>query len=109
MALFLNAVHEMHSSQEVLDSTRSYMARVCSYIPMNIPMTGDRPQAGSGHCPDLVRYISAEVLFRDVDDLFDRFKRECHLDEISKVTGLTMEAENTIVRPWPMRLRENAT
>ena len=72
-------------------------------------MTRDMVQPGSGHCPDLVRFLSAEVLFQNVDDLFDRFKRECHLDEISKVTGLTMESENTIVRPWPMRLGENAT
>ena len=76
---------------------------------MNIPMTRDMPQAGSGHCPDLVRYMSAEILFWNFDDLFDRFKRERYLDEISKAAGLTMKAENTIVRPWPMRLRQNAT
>ena len=105
VALFLNAVHEVHSPLDLLNSTRSTMERVRSYIPV----TRDMVQASTEHSANLVRFLSAEVLFRDFDDLFNRFKRECHLNEISKAAGLTMKSENTIVRPWPMRLRKNAT
>lgn len=105
VALFLNAIHEEYSPLDHLDSSRSTMERVRSYIPV----TRDMVQASTSHNPDLVRFLSAEVLFRDFDDLFNRFKRECHLDEISKAAGLTMKSENTIVHPWPMRLRKNAT
>ena len=58
---------------------------------------------------DSVRILSAQPLFRDFDDLFNRFKSECGLDEISKAAQLTLKSENTIVRPWPLRLRKNAT
>ena len=58
---------------------------------------------------DSVRLLSAQRLFRKFDDLFDRFKSECGSDEISKAAQLTMKSENTIVRPWPLRLRKKAT
>ena len=72
-------------------------------------MTRDTVQASSRSNADFVKFLSAEVLFRDFDDLFNRFKSECRLSEISKAAGLTMKSENTIVRPWPLRLRKNAT
>jgi hypothetical protein len=35
--------------------------------------------------------------------------RECSLSKISHAAGLNMKAENTIVGPWPLRIKENAT
>ena len=105
VALFLNAMHEAHSPLDLLKSTLSTMERMRSYIPISRDMV----QASTGNKADLVKFLSAEVLFRDFDAIFTRFKGECHLDEISKAAGLSMKSENTIVRPWPMRLRDNAT
>ena len=105
MALFLNAVHEVFSPQDYLNSTLSTMERLRSYIPMN----RDVVQSSSMSNADFVRFLSAQDLFRDFDDLFNRFKSECRLTEISKAAGLTMKSENTIIRPWPLRLRKNAT
>ena len=66
-------------------------------------------QGGSRSNPEFIRFMSAEILFRDFDELFSRFKSECRLDEISKATRLKMKSKNTIVQPWPMRIKENAT
>ena len=56
--------------------------------------------------PRYIRFRSAQVLFRDYDELFSRL---CRLDEISKATALKMKSRNTIVQPWPIRIRNNAT
>ena len=98
VALFLNAVHEAHSHQGYLRPTRSDMGRLLSYIPMTQNMVQDS-----------VRLLSAQLLFRDFDDLFNRFKSDCALDEVSKAAQLIMKTENTIVPPWPLRLKKNAT
>lgn len=53
--------------------------------------------------------MNAQVLFRDFDKLFDRFKLDCRLSEISNATNLKMKSKHTIVEPWPLRIKENAT
>lgn len=53
--------------------------------------------------------MSAQLLIRDFDELFTRFKRECRLDEVTKAMGLKINSKNTIVHPWPMRIKETAT
>ena len=105
VALFLNAVHEVYSPLDHLSSIRSVMERLRSYIPTTRAMV----QGGSKSSPDFIKFMSAEILFRDFDELFNRFKRECRLDEIGEATRLKMKSKNTIVRPWPMRIKENAT
>ena len=105
MALFLNAVHEVYSEADYLGSILSDMERMRSYMPT----TRDMVQDSSRSNPDFLRFLTAQVLFRDFDELFNRYKCECRLDEISKAAELTMDSKNTIVRPWPMRLRKNAT
>ncbi len=74
-----------------------------------MPVTRDVAQGSSSSSPEFIRFMSAEVLFWDFDELFRRFTRESRLDEITKVAGLTMKSKNTIVQPWPMRIKENAT
>ena len=105
VALFLNAVHEVYSQHGYLRPKRSDMERLISYIPMTRDMVQDSSRSNA----DLTRILSAQLLFRDFDDLFNRFKSECRLDEISKAAQLTMKSENTIVPPWPLRLKQDAT
>ena len=105
VALFLNAVHEVCSPLDHPSSIRSTAERLRSYLPI----TRDMVQGGSKSSPEFVRFMSAAVLFRDFDELFSRFERECRLDEISRATGLKIKCNNTIVQPWPMRIKENAT
>ena len=105
VALFLNAVHEVYSQHGYLKPKRSDMERLVSYIPMTRDMVQDSSRSNA----DAVRLLSAQLLFRDFDDLFNRFISECRMDEISQAAQLTMKSENTIVHPWPLRLRKNAT
>lgn len=105
VALFLNAVHEVYSPLDYLSSIHSDMERLRSYISV----TRDVVQDGSRFNPELIKFMSAQVLVREFDELFSRFKCECRLDEISKATGLRMRSKNMIVQPWPMRLKKNAT
>ncbi len=60
-------------------------------------MTRDMMQDRSR--PDFIRFMSAHLLFRDFDELFNRFKRECRFNEISKAAGLKVNSKNTIVHP----------
>ena len=105
VALFLNAVHEVSSPLDDLSSIRSAMESLRSYIPI----TSDMVRGGSRSNPEFIRFMTARVMFRDFDELFSRFKRECRLDEISKANRLEMKSKHTIVQPWPMRIKENAT
>ena len=105
VALFLNAVHEVFSPLDHQASLRPAMGRLRSYLPI----TPNMVQGASSSNPEFMKFMSAGVLFRDFDKLFSRFQRECCLDEISKASGLEMKSKHTIVQPWPMRLKENAT
>lgn len=49
------------------------------------------------------------TMFRNFDKPFKQFMYECRFTEISRAAGLKMKAEHTVVEPWPMRLKENAT
>ena len=105
VALFLNAVHEVYSPLDYRSSIRSDMERLRSYIPI----TRDMVQDGSRSNPGFIKFMCAQGLLWDFDELFSRFTHDCCLDEISKATGLKMKSKNTIVQPWPMRIKENAT
>ena len=105
VALFLNAVHEVFNPQDYRSSARSAMDRLRSYIPV----TRDMVQDGSMSNPGFIKLMSAQGLLWDFDELFSRFIRDCRLDEIGQATGLKMKSKNTIVQPWPMRIKRNAT
>ena len=105
VALFLNAVHEVSSPADHLSSILPIMQRLRSYMTI----TRDTVQGRNRSNPDFIRFMSAEILFRDFDDLFRRFECECRLGEICEAARLKMKSKNTIVQPWPMRIQENAT
>ena len=66
-------------------------------------------RGGSSYDPEIIRFMTAKDMFRDFDELFSRFKRQCRLDEISKANRLEMRSKHIIVQPWPMRIKDNAT
>ncbi|KAL9041133.1 MAG: hypothetical protein Q9214_004213 [Letrouitia sp. 1 TL-2023] len=102
IAYFLNAVHEVYTPQDYRHST---VERLRSYIPI----TQEMAQGRRSFSPEFVKFATASVLFRDFDELFDRFKRDCRLGEISDATNLKIKSKHTIVQPWPFRIKENAT
>jgi hypothetical protein len=58
---------------------------------------------------DIGRFVDTTILFCDFDELFQRFMNECPIKEIGNMVGLEMKSKNTIIEPWPMRLKMNAT
>jgi len=105
VAQFLNAVHEVYSPLDYQGSMRSDMKRMRPYILM----TRDIVKNSNRSNTDFIEFTSAQVLFRDFEESFNHYKRECCLNEISKAAGLKMNSKSTIVHPWPMRIRKNAT
>lgn len=110
VALFLNAVHEVDTPHESLKSMYSEMDRLRAYIPLSPHMWKENNHDNKAEFnPDFIRFMSARALFRDYDELFTRFRRECRLDEMTTAMGLEMSSKNTIVQPWPMRIGQTAT
>ena len=59
--------------------------------------------------PDIIKLASAMDLFRDFDELFSRYMKECHFQEIAEDAGVVMKTKNGISDPWPMRLKKDAS
>jgi len=93
VALFLNAVYEIYSPLDYRGSIRSDMERMRAYISITRVMIQDSSRSNA----DFMRFMSAQVLFRDFDELFNRYKCECRIDEFSKAAGLKVNSKNTIV------------
>jgi len=92
---FLNAVHEVYSPLDYQGSMRSDMKRMHSYILM----TRDIVKNSNRSNTDFIEFTSAQVLFRDFEKSFNHYKRECCLNEISKVVELKMNFKSTIIHP----------
>ena len=105
VALFLNAIHEVFSPSDSLNSIHFDMNHMRPYMPA----TPDMIQGSNSFNADFLRFMDARSMFRDFDELFKRYMRECAFDKISKAAGLKMNLKNTIAHPWPMRLKKNAT
>lgn len=73
VGLFLNAVHKLYSCLDYLGSIRSDLERLRSYIPMTRNMIQESNRSNA----DSVRFLSAQLLFRDFDESFNWFKCEC--------------------------------
>ena len=71
--------------------------------------TSDMIQSSNSFNADFLKFMNARSIFWDFDELFKRYMRKCVFDEISKAAELKMNLKNTIVHPWPMRLKKNAT
>ncbi|KAJ9663962.1 hypothetical protein H2201_005444 [Coniosporium apollinis] len=105
LTLFLNAVHEVFYDTDNIASLHEEMSRLRSYVNLapDVVLAGDKFNA------DFIMFTDARPVVRDFDKLFDRWMREHRFGDIGKAVGLKMGSEHTIVPPWPMRLRQNAT
>ena len=65
--------------------------------------------AGRVYDAYLVKFKGACAIFCDYDQAFHRFVHQCRLEETGETAGLEMKLMNTLVEPWPMRLKEDAT
>lgn len=98
----------MLSYKQLLDCLSSIcpeIKRLRSYTPIIRDMMQERSRSNS----EFIRFRSAQVLFRDFDELFSRFTCESRLDEISKTIGLKIKFRITIIQSWSIRIRKNAT
>jgi hypothetical protein len=81
------------------------MDQLNKYLPASPAML----QNSDTNNADFLRHNDARLIFRNFDKLFQRFHLECQFEEIGKAAGLKVKSNNTIVEPWPMRLKKNAT
>lgn len=105
VALFLNAVPEMLTTSEILGSMASNINRMRPYMPIS----RDTIKHGNEYNAEKLRFIDAQCMFRNFDELFQRYMRICRFRDIGKAAGLKMSSKHTIVQPWPMQLQKNAT
>jgi len=106
LALFLNATHEEESyALSIIASLQSSKDRICKYLTV----TQEMFSRGGASNADSIRFIEASAMFRDFDEPFRRYMEHCRFGEISGANGLRMKEKNSIVRSWPLRLRQKAT
>lgn len=55
--------------------------------------------------PDMLRFSAARVLFRNTDKYFSRYMGKEKFEQIGEALGLVMKPKNTIVEPWPYKLK----
>ena len=101
----MNAVHEVTTSLDDLNSIKSESDQLRKYLQLSPSMI----QSHNGLNADFVRFSEARMMVRNFEMLFERFTSICRLREVSLAAGLRMKPNNTIVEPWPMRLKKNAT
>ncbi|KAF7928559.1 uncharacterized protein EAE98_005615 [Botrytis deweyae] len=101
LALFLNAVHESRTENDYIESIATDSAKLHRYMTIQRDML-------QPYNADFLRYNDARSKFQDVDELFDRFMKECCLYEISEMEGLKIKIKNTLVEKWPLRMRNGA-
>lgn len=105
LTLFLNTVHEVFTDAEDAASLPATLLQVQQYLKV----TPDMFQPQNKYSADVLRLLDARAVFRNYDELFDRFMRECRLDDLGTAAGLKRRSRHTIIEPWPMRLRPDAT
>ena len=59
--------------------------------------------------PEMFRFMSANDLVRDYDKIFEYYKSNMvNFSGSADNAGLKMKEQNTIIDPWPMRLKKKA-
>ncbi|MCJ1307220.1 hypothetical protein MMC25_000866 [Agyrium rufum] len=107
LLLFLNAIHEVSTAEDHLGSMKPEIERIRKYLELDPAVFRNRD--GMKYSADFHRFNDGRLMFRDFDKLFSRFHQECQLDKIGEAVGLEMKWKNTIIEPWPMRIKKNAT
>ncbi|KAA8576352.1 hypothetical protein EYC84_006485 [Monilinia fructicola] len=104
LALFINAVHECSTVEDYLGDMKFEIERLNKYMPLDPKLFLGREASNA----DFLRYNDARSMFRNVDKPFDKFMKECSLDQLSLNTGMKMKTKHTLVDKWPLRLRMGA-
>ncbi|KAM0802877.1 hypothetical protein BDR22DRAFT_903758 [Usnea florida] len=102
IALFMNATHQAEKDlgdSYVTDSMRLAMKKVVQFLPVK-----ETPINGTSAA--LVRVMLAKDIFRDLDHLFTHYMKLTDFGRASREAGMTMRARNTVIDPWPLRLRK---
>jgi hypothetical protein len=81
-------------------SMSTKMQQLFKYMPRRPDMLGN----GSSSNAEYIKFVNSLGFFRDYDMLFDRFMKECSLEQLSETTGLAIKKNNTIIERWPLRL-----
>jgi hypothetical protein len=104
LTLFLNAVDEVSTDMDQVSSFIAGLDRLQQYLRV----TPNTFQTRNNSSAELVRLIKACDMFCNYDELFQRFMNECPIQESANAVGLEMKSKNTIIDPWPWRLKSNA-
>lgn len=97
--------HEVSTPSDHLKSIELESNRLRKYLPLSPASLRDRSEYNA----DMLKFMDARMMFRDFDGLFERFMKECRLQETGLTMGLQMKSRNTIIEPWPMRIKRSAT
>lgn len=106
LTLFLNAVAEVKTDDDVFGTLNRERARIIAYLP---PSRDSMARTGNVTDAETVRRISALDLLLDVDSLFVRYMRESSFSTFAKNSGLRHKPKHTLIEPWPLRLGKRAT
>ncbi|KAF2137795.1 uncharacterized protein K452DRAFT_257269 [Aplosporella prunicola CBS 121167] len=102
VTLFLNAINEVESSEDRIQTLMLERARLMAYVPVNL---SNKNKLGA----DKVKITTAPDLLRDFDGLFARYAYWCDLNSASEDAGMRIKTMHTLIEPWPMRLKDGAT
>ncbi|KAF2141159.1 uncharacterized protein K452DRAFT_272970 [Aplosporella prunicola CBS 121167] len=102
VTLFLNAVNEMESRPDTTQTLWREMGRLMAYFPENRLAKNKRGA-------ETIKLTAALDLLRDFDGLFTRYTQRYDFASASKDAGVQCKTKHTLVEPWPMRLKDNAT
>ncbi|KAF8860575.1 hypothetical protein BDZ45DRAFT_619601 [Acephala macrosclerotiorum] len=102
ITLFINAVHEVITPLDEAGNMQADLKKVMRYIPIH----NERLDTTS---PQFYKVLEARMMFRDFDELFGRYMKFHSFPELAMAAGLKMKDRNTIVDPFPLRLKKDAT
>lgn len=107
ITLFMNAV-EITSRSLGLDVDRqANESTVLEALKFTgLPSPQSLGQRRTPHDPAFSRLMAAKDLFRDYDALFTTYMRMENFEQVGREAGLAMKGENTIIPPWPLRLKK---
>lgn len=103
IALFMNAIHiaEKDLGQDyAVKSFEPAMTTTMKFAPAEPSVLNNKTGAAA------MRIIQAKDIFRDLDHLFGHYMRINNFDKVGREAGLRMKTANTVIDPWPLRLRK---
>lgn len=107
ITLFLNACEiadRMMGNRDAIAENHAQIDRIMKYI--HIDPRDLRRALASPTSPEWLKLMSARDLVRDYDKIFDWYMMHMNFTSAANAAGLVMREPNTIIDPWPMRLKK---